>query len=231
MSALRLMAVEEICRRGSVRAADVAMLQRALARPATLSATDAEALFRIHAATRVQDATWSDFFIDTLTDYIVRELEPAGYVTSGHAGWLIARVSTAGRVRSKTEHDLLLNIIDKARWVPESLMVFAMSQVRDAVITGGGPLRAAGAGAAGQIALAEIEQFRRLLFSYGADGAAALTGAEVDLLIDIDDALTQALPSRLPSAAGLVRSLRQGDRQRRARGIGLRDAEPRGGAA
>ena len=49
---------------------------------------------------------------------------------------VIERLSALGRVRSKTEHDLVLNIIEKARWVPESLMVFALGQIRDGVRTG-----------------------------------------------------------------------------------------------
>ncbi len=183
------MAIDEICQRGSIREADVDMLRQAFAREAHLSAGDVDALFRVHALARVQHASFSGFFVETMTDYVVRELEPAGYVTSAHAGWLMARVSTAGRVRTKTEHDLLLNVIDKARWVPESLVAFALAQIRDAVVCGEGPLRADGSVPAGVISRHEIEQIRALIFAYGADGPPAITQIEAELMMDIDDAL------------------------------------------
>ena len=189
MGTIRLMAIDEICQRGSVRDADVAMLSRAFSREPHLTVTDVESLFRINNLARVQDPTWPDFFIETLTDYVVREMEPAGYVTATQAGWLMARISTGGRVRTTTEFALLLNVIDKARWVPESLMGFALTQFRDAVVIGNGALRASGMIGAGVITSAEIEQVRRLLFAYGADRPTAITQVEADLLMDIDAAI------------------------------------------
>lgn len=200
MTTLRMMAIDAICQRGSVRDADVVILRRAFANEPHISAGDVDALFRVHHMARIQDPSWADFFIDTMTDFVVRELEPSGYVTAAHSGWLIARVSSAGRVRSKTEHDLLLNVIDKARWVPESLLVFAMAQIRDAVTTGEGPLRTGGVLQPGVITLAEIEQLRGLLFAYGADGPAPITQAEAEILIDIDAALAGAAAPDIPPA-------------------------------
>lgn len=189
MNTLRLMAIDAICQRGSIRDSDVATLRRAFAMETEIGAQDVDALFRAHNLARVRDPSWSDFFIETLTDYVVRELEPTGYVTSAHAGWLIARVSSAGRVRSKTEHDLLLNVIDKARWVPESLMTFALREIRDAVTTGEGPLRGASGIGPGAITLSEVEQIRALLFAYGNEGPLAITAAEIGLLLDIEAAV------------------------------------------
>lgn len=189
MTTLRLLAIDAICQRGSIRDSDVATLRRAFALETQLGAGDIEAMFRAQNLARVKDPAWSDFFIETLTDYVVRELEPSGYVTASHAGWLIARVTSAGRIRSKIEHDLILNVIDKARWVPESLMTFALGQIRDAVISGEGPLRAASGIGAGAITLAEVEQIRRLLFAYGNEGPRAITQSEIDILLDIEAAV------------------------------------------
>lgn len=189
MSTLRLMAIDAICQRGSIRDSDVATLRRAFALETQLAAGDIEALFRAHNLARVRDPAWSDFFIETLTDYVVHELEPTGYVTAAHAGWLIARVTSAGRICSKTEHDLVLNVIDKARWVPESLMTFALGQIRDAVVTGEGPLRAGSGAGPGTITLCEVEQIRSLLFAYGNEGPQSITQAEIDILLDIETAI------------------------------------------
>lgn len=186
MSLFKILAIDEICQRGSVREVDVALLRRTFSGEAQLGPSAIEALFRINNLARVQDSAWPDFFIETLTDYVVRELEPAGYVTAAHAGWLIARISTAGRVRTKTEHDLLRNIIDKARWVPESLLVYALNEIKVAVTDGTGPLRVGGVLPPGTMTLPEIEQVRQLLFAYGADGPTAIAQSEIDALLDID---------------------------------------------
>ena len=190
MTTLRLMAIDAICQRGSVRDSDVATLRRAFALEPQIGAGDIDALFRAHALARVRDPSWADFFVETLTDYVVRELEPAGYVTTAHARWLIARVSSAGRVRTKTELDLLLNVIDKARWVPESLMAFALCQIRDAVTTGEGPLRAGAERDPGTITLSEVEQIRALLFAYGNEGPISITQVEADRLLDNECAVS-----------------------------------------
>lgn len=189
MTTLRMMAIDAICQRGSIRDSDVATLRRAFALDSHFAATDIDGLFRAHGLARVQDPSWGEFFVETLTDYVVRELEPAGYVTAAHAGWLVARVSQAGRVRTKTEQDLLLNVIDKARWVPESLLVFALSQIRDAVITGEGPLRVSGDPGPGRITLAEVEQIRALLFAYGTEGPTPITQPEAETLLEIERAI------------------------------------------
>jgi hypothetical protein len=191
MTTLRLMAIDAICQRGSIRDSDVAALRRAFALETQFAASDIDGLFRAHNLARVRDQSWSDFFIEALTDYVVRELEPSGYVTAAHAGWLIARVSSAGRIRSKTEQDLLLNVIDKARWVPESLMTFAIGQIRDAVRSGDGPLRAGSGIGAGAITLTEVEQVRSLLFAYGNEGQRSITQSEIDLLLDIEEAIAE----------------------------------------
>ena len=189
MGSLRIMAIDDICQRGSIRDADVAMLSRTYELEPHLSAGDVDALFRIHTMARIQDPAWADFFIETMTDYVVREMEPSGYVTSAQAGWLMARVSVAGRVRSKAEYGLLLNVVDKARWVPESLMIFALTQIRDAIVSGAGPLRSTAGSTARTVTSSDIEQMRQLLYSYGAERPAALTQAEIDLLLDIDSAM------------------------------------------
>lgn len=189
MSSLRMMAIDEICQRGSVRDADVAMLRRAFTRETDIKAADADSLFRIQEACRVQDPAWADLFISTLTDYVVRELEPSGYLTAVHGGWLIARLSRHGRVTTKTELDLLLNVLDKARWAPESLVGFALNQVGAAVRSGDGPLRSGSGAEAGTISLGEVEYVQRVLLATNAEGMYDLTRIETEALLDIDAAI------------------------------------------
>lgn len=189
MSSLRLMAIDEICERGSVRDADVAMLRRAFSRDSEFKAADADAMFRIQEACRIQDPAWGSLFVTTITDYVVRELEPSGYLTAVHGGWLIARLSRHGRVMKKIELDLLLNVLEKARWAPESLVGFALAQVRASVVSGDGPLRGGTDTPSGVITASEVDFVRHVLLATSAEGMYDLTRIEVETILDIDAAL------------------------------------------
>ena len=68
-----------------------------------------------------------------MTDYIVNDAEPQGYLTKANADWLIAKVARDGKVHTDTELELILNVLDKARWAPEILVTFALEQVKEAV--------------------------------------------------------------------------------------------------
>src|SRR4051812_37164106 len=157
MNVLRFVTVEEICRRGSVRDSDVAVLRRALDRSVRRTTQDADALFRIQDCCPVRDPAWSDFFIETVTDFLIREIEPTGYLTSEQTAWLVERLAPTGRIETKTELDLLLNVVEKARWAPESLIRFGLDQIRAAVVSGKGPLRAGSQLHPGRILDAEVE--------------------------------------------------------------------------
>ncbi|HXF54471.1 MAG TPA: hypothetical protein VNK52_10150 [Hyphomicrobiaceae bacterium] len=204
MSTLQFADIGAICERGSVKDADVAMLRRALAQEVSLRPAQIEALFAIHNACPVQDPAWAEFFLDTVTDYLVREAEPSGYVTRSQSEWLIAHISNGkGRVATKTEFDLLIDVLKQSRWAPVSLACFALAQIRDAVLAGWGPLRGASPLAPGRITAAEVESVRTILCAYGAEGTMAITRSEADVLFAINDAVYPAdCAAQWPDAPG-----------------------------
>ena len=189
MGVLRSLLVDEIVRRGSIKDVDVLRLRSAVHGDGIVSAEEAEALLHLNEACPVQDAAWPDFFIETLTDYVVNQAQPEGYLTAEGAKWLIARVSKDGMVARKTELDLVVNILDKSRWSPVSLSRFALRQVRRAVIDGDGPLRAGQIIEKGRIGEPEVELVRRILYAFGGDGNVAVTRAEAEVLFEINDAI------------------------------------------
>jgi len=189
MGALKSLLVDEIVRRGSIKDVDVLRLRSIVHRDGIVSEEDAEALLQINEACPVQDATWPDFFIETLTDYVVNQAPPEGYITADGGKWLIARVSKDDKIARKTELDLVVNILDKSRWSPVSLSRFALDQVRRAVVDGDGPLRAGQVVEKGRISEPEVELVRRILYAFGGDGNVAVTRAEADVLFEINDAI------------------------------------------
>lgn len=185
--------IDDICIGGAVKETDIVALRRVIYGKPSIEAVDIEMLFRINEATHLQDAAWAPFFIETATDYVVNEMPPAGYVTAANAGWLTDRIAKDGRVESATELELLVAILDKARWSPQSLVRFTLEQVKHAVISGAGPLRSGKRLAAGQISADEVDLIRRVLYAFGGDGNTAITRAEAEVLLDVEDATAAGL--------------------------------------
>jgi hypothetical protein len=188
MSLTASISIDQICARGTVKDSDILELRRVIFGKAGIEASDIEALFRINESTQNQDPAWPALFVEAATDFLVNELPPQGYITSANAGWLMQRISKDGRIDSATELELLVSVLDKARWAPESLVRFALDQVKIAVIEGTGPLRDGARLTAGQITPEEVHLLRRILYAFGGDGSAAITRSEAEVLFDIEDA-------------------------------------------
>src|SRR5581483_2329098 len=88
----------------------------------------------------------------------------------------------------KTELELLINVLDKARWAPQSLVRFALEQVKHAVVAGTGPLRSGKTLEPGVVTEADVDLLRRMLYSAGSDGSIAITRTEAEVLFEIDEA-------------------------------------------
>ncbi|MEZ5926776.1 MAG: hypothetical protein R3D57_20605 [Hyphomicrobiaceae bacterium] len=179
--------LDELMARGAVRAEDVLALRRSFYPDGHISPAEAEALFAINRACPEQDVEWSDFFCEALTDFVVHQALPQGYVTAENADWLIDRISEDGIVQTMTELEVLVRIIDAARWAPERLVKFALEQVKHAVVEGSGPLRAGSSLEQGCINEAETALVRRILYAFGGDGHIAISRAEAEILFDIND--------------------------------------------
>lgn len=192
MGVLGTLPVAEIKARGSIKDADVLKLRRSYYADGAITADEAEIIFALNDACPVQDPGWADCFIETITDYIVDQAKPEGYLTTDNAEWLVARISKDGRVETKTELELLVNVLDKARWVPQSLVQFALEQVKDAVINGEGPLRSGTMLGAGVVTEGDVDVLRRILYSFGGDGNLGITQPEAEILFDIDAATADA---------------------------------------
>jgi hypothetical protein len=192
MAVLNAVSIAEIKARGSIKDADVLKVRRNYYDDGVITAEEADTIFALNDACPVQDPAWADCFIETITDYLVEQAEPRGYLTAENAQWLIARIARDGQVETKTELELLVNVLDKARWAPQSLVRFALEQVRTAVVDGAGPLRSGKTLEPGRVCEAEVDLLRRILYSFGGDGNIAVTRPEAEVLFDIDAATAEA---------------------------------------
>lgn len=195
MSGFKSLPIDEIFSRGCIKDSDIARFRRVFYEDGVISAAEAELLFKLNTNCQIKDPQWADLFIEGITDYIVFQERPQGYVTASNGHWLMDRVAKDGRIGSRTELDLVVNVLDKARWAPVSLAKFALEQVKYAVVTGCGPLRSGLDIGPGRITEGEVDLLRRVLYAFGGDGHVAITRDEADVLFDIDEAVEGSEPN------------------------------------
>ena len=183
---------DEVCRRGSIHAADVARFRELYYADGRIAGDEADALFEINHTCRIKDPAWQEFFIEAICDFLVAHAEPRGYIDIDNADWLIERITHDGFLETQTELEILIRAIDKARWSPESLVRFALNSVNDAVIAGKDALRSGPSGKAGEVTDGDVELIRRIIFAFGGDGNVAVTRAEAEILFEINDATAES---------------------------------------
>jgi len=192
MSALQSLPITEMLQQGTIKDIDVLRLRNAVSADGVITADEAEALFSLNETCDLQDPAWGSFYVDTLTDHLVYQVEPEGYLTAPDAKRLIDRVAPGGRIARKTDMDLVVSVLERARWSPVSLVECALNQVKFAVIEGNGPLRANGTETCGTIRENEVELVRRILYAFAGEGNLAITRPEAEILFDMNDAIVDA---------------------------------------
>ncbi|CDX52432.1 conserved hypothetical protein [Mesorhizobium plurifarium] len=173
--------------KNKITAEDVTMLRREVFADGVVSRGEAEALFALDQTARDKCGEWAPFFVEAVTDYIVHQEKPEGYISEQNADWLVRTVSRDGMVDSRTELELLVHVLEEAKSSPDQLSAYALEQVGHAVIDGKGPMMHGGSLVPGHIAKAEVDLLRRILYAYGGDGNIAISKAEAEVLFKIND--------------------------------------------
>jgi hypothetical protein len=146
---------------------------------AMVSAADAEALMSLDESVNNACGDWGEFFVEALTDFIVNQQKPKGYVDDTNAKWLMDRVRRDSRIKPN-ELELLVRVLETAISVPASFYRFTLQQIKQAVIAGGGPRNT--------VTDCEVELLRRTLFAGASTGGIVITREEAEALFDIADA-------------------------------------------
>jgi len=163
---------------------DAAGVRAAIYSDALISADDAEALFAINDAARSAAPEWRDLFVQALTDYVVVQAHPEGYVDADVADWLAARINDDGRIKSATELELLIRILERASAVPPAFFRLVLTHVETYALT---ETRRAGDGPA--LTADEVALVARLIYALaGGGGGAAVSRPEAELLFRLNDA-------------------------------------------
>ncbi len=185
--------VEAIMTRGKITADDVLKLRHSVFWKGVVTPDDAETMFALDDRLgKNADPSWAPFFVEALTDYIVFQAEPSGYISEENAAWLIAHITrSSDRVDSACEFELLVKTLERAKLSPVKLVTFALEQVKWGVIGADCYIGSARSCEPGVVDRAETEMVRRILFAFGGDGNIAVTRQEAGVLFDINDATSE----------------------------------------
>lgn len=176
---------------GAISAEDLVAMRQAGWSDGVMSAEEVEAIFALNDALAEPTAEWSDFFVETVGEYVVDGTAPKGYVSEETAAWLIARIARDGLLQGMTELELLVRVLERSQNAPDTLKVYVLEQVERAVLAGTGPTRH-GELAPGHVNADETAILRRVLFASGGDGPARVSCAEAELLFRLKDATLEA---------------------------------------
>lgn len=176
----------------AVTEADILNLRRGVFGDGVVSVVEADAIFRLNDPSVSRAAGWSDFFMEAITDFVVRQTAPVGYVDEGNARWLIAHIARDNRVETMSELRTLVNILKTATDSSDTLVSFALDQVKYAVLEGSGVIGRGRTLKPGVIGDAEVSLLRAVLFACGGEGHISITRTEADILFDINDAVRDA---------------------------------------
>lgn len=129
---------------------------------------------------------WREFFCEAVTDLLVHQIEPRGYLSEADADWLIARL--AGRPVLSTEFAALLAVMGRARIVPDTLAAFALGLVEQVVLTGDGEAITGERHEPGRVTYADVQALRQILYAASSEGFGYVTRAEAEVLMRIAEA-------------------------------------------
>lgn len=175
-----------------IQSEDVIMLRREVFGDGVVTRQEAEALFALDASCDDKCPEWPTFFCEAITDFIVHQEKPAGYISEENAAWLVRAVSRDGMVDTATELELLIKALEAARSAPESLSAYALEQVAHAVIDGKGPLADGRQLQQGVIGRAETDLVRRILYAAAGEGQVGISRAEAEMLFRLNDSTVES---------------------------------------
>jgi hypothetical protein len=173
---------------GDVSLEDVLGLRASAWADGRMDEQEIGALFDLNDILKFRSSEWVDFFVQAVSDYLVDNGIPKGYVREDDAEAVIERIDLDGKVDSMAELLLFERLFNKAKVVPAVLKAYALSQIEQTVLTGEGPTRNGQALSPNGINAEECRLLRAFVFASGGDRPAAVSKSEAELLFRIKEA-------------------------------------------
>ena len=170
-----------------ISAADVLALRRAVWPDGAVSDAEASALFDLNRVARDAGPEWTGFFVEAITEYVVNQRPPRGYVDEDAAKWLIAELERDGALAGAADLALVVKVLETALNCPEALKAWALGRIEAAVLTGEGPTRS-GPPRPNVVDEAEAALLRRVVFAAGGEGGCTIAADKAEMLWRLKDA-------------------------------------------
>jgi hypothetical protein len=162
-------------------AENVAELRSNVFADGVMTRGEAQMLLDLDTACADQSSEWKAFVNEAVSDYIVDQERPSGYISLDNAVWLQKTLVTAS---PRTAATILAHVLEKAKSAPEELSAFGLRTVAANVL--------ANDGKEPHISAEDVAMLRRILFAFGGEGGAGLTRQEVEVLFDLNDRTLEA---------------------------------------
>ena len=134
---------------------------------------------------------WRQLLIEALTDHLVNQVRPQGYIREADAAWLIDRLDDA-LTPGPNAFAMLLAVLERARSVPDPLAAFGLRVVERVVLSGQGGNVTGECHVPGLVTKADVEALRRVLYVASSEGFGQVTRAEAEVLFTIAEATIDA---------------------------------------
>jgi hypothetical protein len=178
--------VDSLIAKGSISAEDVLKLRQDIFRDGIADRAEAEAMFRLDSGCATKDPSWTQAYVDVMTDYFVWKAEPSKYVSEENARFLIGHVVADGRIDGVTELEMLINIIHWAESCPEMLAVFALEAVRESILSPETAVYGSNRPPA-VISPADVEIVRKVIYAGASGGGFTVTRREAEMIFELND--------------------------------------------
>ena len=175
----------------AISADDVLALRREVWPDGAVSDAEAGALFALNRAAQDPGPAWTGFFVEAISEFVVNQRAPRGYMDEASAAWLIGEIERDGAAASATDLELVVKILECALNCPERLKAWALGRIEAAVLTGEGPTRS-GSPRPNVIDEDEARLLRRILFAAGGESACTIGREEAELLWRLKDACLES---------------------------------------
>lgn len=180
--------ISDIENRKIIDGHDIVDLRRAVFIDDYISEMEADRLFTLNNTITERAVGWADFFVAAITNFLIRQHRPIGYVDEKHALWFIKRIAADGHIEGETELRTLLRVLNEAIDATDVLVNFALQEVKSAILEGDGHLGRTRKAGKKMISLDDVKMIEKVLYASGGDGNIAVTEKEAEILFDLNDA-------------------------------------------
>lgn len=164
---------------GVIDANEVRTINDTIYEDGTIDREEADFMFELNDAVtgKENDATWTELFVNSITDHVLKDEVSSGFVDDDEADYLISKIDGDGTIDT-AEQQLLLNILESANGTCEKYQNYVLDKFKDIILEDG------------VIDEHEVNTIKRIIYSEGGIAGSSIDKKEADWLFDLNDAVS-----------------------------------------